>query len=520
MKAKTNKPRSLVVWLASLIVISQGYATQATNKHVKKILPKKILTQKNDRSFPWWSKPEASFSIQARQDNDICSKEISTFNARIPRIVSSMQKFTGKLLEIENIPSIGIACSGGSFRAAIATLGLLRGLQAIGLLDAVAYLASLSGSTWTAAAWLTHDNNLNDLTTFLRNKLQGGLSISNVDEDAIFDAVFDKFKQTYSFSANDIWGGLIADVFLRTDTLDAQTVKLSNLQDKVLSGDYPLPLFTAVIGETNPDYQWAEFSPFEAGSTYLSAWIPSTAFGKKFTNGASSDKSPEETLSFLMGLWGSAYAANFLDIIQAIKETVETEYEFSLPTSCFSWITWGNDIRISPPEVYNFAYKIPNSPLANEQNLTFIDGGFAFNFPFPPLLRRNVELYIVCDATEDGHSEIGNDMREVEAYAKKNNYPFPPIDYKKLTQQKLSVHTDENNPQAPIIIVVPNFEKFSSLKFSYTAQEFDKVMDGIENAIVANAETIKHAVMQAINNKQTRGKIMAENKQKGKTARA
>ena len=47
-------------------------------------------------------------------------------------------------------PNLGLAFSGGGTRSASATLGQLRGLQQIGLLDKVRYYSCISGSSFTA----------------------------------------------------------------------------------------------------------------------------------------------------------------------------------------------------------------------------------------------------------------------------------------------------------------------------------------------------------------------------------
>lgn len=45
-------------------------------------------------------------------------------------------------------PVIAVLGSGGGLRAHIACLGVLSELKELGLLDAVTYLAGVSGSTW------------------------------------------------------------------------------------------------------------------------------------------------------------------------------------------------------------------------------------------------------------------------------------------------------------------------------------------------------------------------------------
>lgn len=433
-----------------------------------------------------------------RQGNSLCVDELAALQARQPLKHLALQNFMGKTLLSSSIPSIGVACSGGGLRASIATLGLLRGLEKIGLLDAVSYIAGNSGSTWTLAAWQVHDISLEELTQYMKVKMQNTTSQENFDKEALMKALFSKIENLKPFSLNDIWGAWLAGGFFGKGSCDEHNIYLADLAPKAADGLYPIPLFAAAIGETAPCYQWAEFSPFEIGSQYLNAWIRTTAFGKKFNKGVSVDKTETENFGYLLGLFGSLYAASVTDVLAGIladlKEQVNTC--FSLPY--LSWLPLINNMRISPPDICNFAHNLQDSPLACEYYLTFIDAGFAFGLPFPPLLRRNIQVYIVCDASSDVLVENNSTMRAVQAYAQVNGYPFPPIDYTKLVTQKMSVHTDPTNPAAPVIIYIPNFESFSTFKASYSPEEFDRLMLGIEKAVTDNVQTLKQALSIAI----------------------
>lgn len=436
-----------------------------------------------------------------RQGNDLCQEELAVLQARSSRSHTTLQNFMGVPLSPDNIPSIGVACSGGGLRAAIAALGLLRGLAKIGLLDAVSYAAGTSGSTWTLASWFVHDKrfassnaNLDQLTDYLRPRMANTLSSTVVDKEAMVQALLAKLKKFQPFSLNDIWGSWLAGGFFGKGNGNEHNLYLADIAPNTSDGRMPIPLFTAAIGQTAPCYQWAEFSPFEIGSEYLNTWISPSAFGKEFNAGVSFDKSDTQNFGYLLGLFGSLYAASSTDIIQTIRQDLEVEYKKAFLLSFLSWLPWINNLRISPPDVYNFSQNLPNSPLADNDYLTFVDAGFAFGLPFPPLLRRNIQVYIVCDATSDVLSEIGNTMHPVQSYARDHNYPFPSIDYRTITKQKISVFAEPENPAAPVVIYIPNFDSFSTLKTSYTPKEFDEVMLGIERAITDNVATIKQAL--------------------------
>ena len=61
------------------------------------------------------------------------------------------------LPELRDKKNLGLAFSGGGVRAYTATLGYLRGLLDIGLLQQARYVSGVSGGSWAAAAYTFHD---------------------------------------------------------------------------------------------------------------------------------------------------------------------------------------------------------------------------------------------------------------------------------------------------------------------------------------------------------------------------
>jgi hypothetical protein len=335
---------------------------------------------------------------------------------------------------------------------------------------------------------------LEDLIAYFRNKLQTTFARNAIDDDSIIQALAHKHKRPNRiFSFTDIWGALLADVFLKTAQHNGQYLVLADLQQKVLDGDYPLPIFTTVIGETDPHYKWAEMTPFEIGSADLNAWIDSHALGKKFNNGKSTDQNPEESLGYILGTASSVYAASGLDIVTII--TKRFNLECCSTTECLEPCC--SDKRMERPEINNFTYGLAGSKLNQNKTLTLIDAGFAFNHPIPPLLRRNVRIYIICDVAAE-KARLGKDLALAEEYARAHKYPFPPIDYKKIGKCTLNVFADPLDASVPVVIYIPNFEEFSTLKFDYTHEEFDRIIKATESAVTSNVELIQAAIKIAL----------------------
>jgi len=71
-----------------------------------------------------------------------------------------------------------------------------------------------------------------------------------------------------------------------------------------------------------------------------------------------------------------------------------------------------------------------------------------------PLINRDraIDIIIILDATTE--ETIGTQLRKAEKKAFADKLPFPSIDYRKVPQT-CSVHRDDNNPSAPIVIYMP-----------------------------------------------------------------
>jgi hypothetical protein len=262
-----------------------------------------------------------------------------------------------------------------------------------------------------------------------------------------------------------------------------------------------LPIFTAILGQTDP-YEWAEFTPFDIGSDYLHAWIKPDAFGKKFKNGESFDKTSPEDMAYLLGLFGSAYAFGLNDLMGQAVNYITHAFKPNITKNNKDLLTnlilaFTDMQRVSPPSIRNFSYKLQNSPLQARKHLTFIDAGLAINLPVPPLLRRGLNVYIICDASANGIFPKGSELKKVAEYAKKHDMPFPEIDFDVISKKPVSIFYDATNLAIPTVIYIPNFVEISTLDFDYSEKKFSDVLNGIENAIVSYQYSIMDAIKRA-----------------------
>ena len=75
---------------------------------------------------------------------------------------------------------IGLALSGGGYRAAAYHIGTLRALRKLGILDKVDVISSVSGGSITAAYYALHKDNFDEFEQILREKLQYGVLLGTI----------------------------------------------------------------------------------------------------------------------------------------------------------------------------------------------------------------------------------------------------------------------------------------------------------------------------------------------------
>lgn len=245
-------------------------------------------------------------------------------------------------IKAEMIPNVAFAPSGGGYRAALATLGLKKALNDNNVDPLFLYQAGLSGSTWYFSKLLHMAQNdwahkgksghrLLDQSFYRKlgndirlrpqynSEITNFLSFPNFEKEhgqllAFFAPMLVRWAFLQDLTLVDLMGaGLWYNLFRDVYPFD---LKLSGFQDLMKSGQVPFTLMTAVTktpAMDENDYLWFEFSPFEIGATIFDRFVPTQSFGRFFYKGHSITTSPELTLPFFMGMWGSAMSAGILD---------------------------------------------------------------------------------------------------------------------------------------------------------------------------------------------------------------
>jgi len=85
---------------------------------------------------------------------------------------------------------IGLALSGGGYRAAAYHIGTLRALRKLGILDKVDVISSVSGGSITAAYYALHKDNFDEFENSFKEKLKKGVLSTSILLLSIYAVVF------------------------------------------------------------------------------------------------------------------------------------------------------------------------------------------------------------------------------------------------------------------------------------------------------------------------------------------
>ena len=394
---------------------------------------------------------------------EVKNKELLT--QRFKNITISQRK----LGRLKKPLTIAICASGGGYRAMTSTLGFLKGLEEIGVLDSVLYIAGLSGSTWATARWIEDaqiedaQKELDIIIKDVKNKVIHNPKISdkyvlrglNEAELKTYAANL-LIKLAYRQPASKIieyYGSSVAtNIFESGDKILEK--RLSKQKTKLISGAKPLPIYTSIIIPpklsldnidskllareklTLNNYKWVEYTPWYVGLPELNdSYFSTEFFGSKFDSNFIPTESVEPSLALLLGIFGSAFSASINYLLKDLPEKLKREFNSVIAGQVLKLLLEVNPItnaRVAVADINNFIHnKHQDHPdatireLCKEKTLKLADAGLEFNLPFPPLLHRQVDLILVCDATSSSEGQEGSSLFEAYEYAQRHNLRFP-----------------------------------------------------------------------------------------------
>jgi phospholipase A2 len=263
-----------------------------------------------------------------------------------------------------------------------------------------------------------------------------------------------------------------------------------------------------------------EYTPFEIGSEFLGSFIPTWSFGREFKNGKSIDNAPEQTLGYHLGIYGSAFTVSINEIKKELPSILGTKFfdvaKKLIPKHVTDWMSKHkkiDDARFSPAEINNFCANLKGIPQQSDALLTLGDAGFAFNLPFPPLMRkeRNINIIIACDASAT--IENAPALKGAEAYAREKGLKFPRINYDGLATRSISIFKDETDPSVPVVIYIPwiksivyqhskNKKFCNTTNFAYKPGQFEALRKAMEDSVTSNKALIVNEIKSWVEKKQ------------------
>ncbi|KAH8598423.1 lysophospholipase-like protein [Bisporella sp. PMI_857] len=442
------------------------------------------------------------------------------------------------------LPNIGIAISGGGYRAMLNGAGFVAAADSRtenstnaggigGLLQSATYLSGLSGGAWLVGS--LYANNFSTVTTLrdgspgssvwdfensiLRGPESNGLSITNTADyyDVLQADVDSKANAGYETTVTDYWGRALSFQLVNASNGgSAYTFSSIALDKSFVGGESPFPVLvadarapgTTIISLNSTVY---EFNPFELGSwdptTY--GFAPLRYIGTNFSGGVVLPKAPcvrgFDQVGFVMGTSSSLFNQFLLQINStAIPDAMKNSLTAILERIGSN----ENDVSLFKPNPF-FGYNNSTNENSHSTQLTLVDGGEdGQNIPLSPLIQpfRALDVIFAVDSSADTGFYWPNGTSLVATYRRslnitlENGTAFPAIpDQNTFVNLGLNSHpsffgcnASNLTGEAPLIVYVPNspyiiHSNFSTFKPDYNSTERNlMIQNGYDVATMGN----------------------------------
>lgn len=415
-----------------------------------------------------------------RSASSLSSQENAWLQRRRPYTIAAMHALLEKIgipgfdagaylddhsYDPSTLPNIGIAMSGGGWRALQSGAGALQAFdnrtnsgKLAGLLQSSTYLAGLSGGSWLVGSLFMNnfttvtalrDEPTGDVWQFDQSVFvgpdTGGIQAFDTLEywTDLFEKVRGKEKAGFEITITDIWGRALSYQLINAaDGGPAYTWSSIALTPNFQNADTPFPVIIADTrdpGETAiPRYDAQplfvelrincrsnttiyEFNPFEMGTWDPTAFgfVPTKYLGTNFTAGSvpSGDDCiiGFDNAGFLMGTSSSL----FNQLILQVNSTTLSKSVKHLLNDFINSLNLGNeDIADYRPNPF-YQYNPSSNPGAQARTLHLVDGGEDNqNIPFHPLIQpaRSVDVIFAVDASADTTHHWPNGSALVNTY--------------------------------------------------------------------------------------------------------
>lgn len=332
-----------------------------------------------------------------------------------------------------SIGNIGLAFSGGGYRAMLAGAGMLAALDERvdnanvnglgGLLQASSHIIGLLGGNWlTGTVFMNNFTSVQDILSSdllwqLENSIlnPGGLDLVDTIQyyqNIIKDDIDAKERAGFEVTITDTWGRALSDQFL-TDTKDnGASARWSDIANNQLFETFQTPFPISIANARYPNNiiinsnsTIVELNPFEVGSwdPSLYQFTPTKYLGTKLYNGAANGSCIRgfDNAGFIIGTSSSLF--------NSILTTINTEYIPAAASGIAKCVLQDiaktdEDIAAYKPNPFYHTKTGYSADLSNHESLALVDGGEdKENVPFYPLLQpeRNMDVIFGFDVSSD-----------------------------------------------------------------------------------------------------------------------
>lgn len=345
-----------------------------------------------------------------------------------------------------HVPNLGLAFSGGGFRAMLDGAGKLNAFdwrnaeangtgQVGGLFQAANYIAGLSGGSWLVGGLAMNGNpKVFDMWHDIWNLEEGilnpgGLNVFETASyyDTLLDQVEDKEDAGFNTTITDLWGRALS-MHLINETVyggdGGSSATWADLRNFTSFMNYSVPFPIIIADQRSPGAMAIatntsnyEFNPYEFGSfdQAVFAFTPVEYTGSALTNGQPRKDNVcvagFDSASFFMGTSASLFNGALLTL-NGSSTSILTQFARSLLTDLSE-----DDVDIA--SYPNPFYGIPDTQGSDDVQLTLVDGGLdGQNIPLNPLMQpvRQLDVIIASDSSADTGTYWPNGTSLVSSY--------------------------------------------------------------------------------------------------------
>lgn len=451
---------------------------------------------------------------------------------------------TNHASNISNIPNIGIAVSGGGYRALTNGAGAIKAFdsrtpgstqkgQLGGLLQSATYFSGLSGGGWLLGSiYMNNFTTISSLQAYkegetwqFQNSIAKGPKAKGLQAwdtaeyyKSLLGVVSGKKDAGFNISFTDYWGRALSYQLINaTDGGPEYTWSSIALADQFKAGKMPMPILVAdgrnpgekLVGSNSTVY---EFNPWEFGTfdPSIFAFAPLEYLGSHFEKGeiAPGAKCVRgfDNAGFVMGTSSSLFNQFILRLnTTELPSTLKDFFGNILRTLGKR----NNDIAIYSPNPF---YKYERSTRAYREapDLNVVDGGEdGQNLPLHPLIQptREVDIIFAVDSSASTNHSWPNGSPLVATYERSlnstgigNGTVFPSVpDTNTFINLELNTrptffgcNSSNLTSPSPLVVYLPNYpyttySNKSTFQLEYNITERDDVIsNGYNVATLGN----------------------------------